>query len=169
MYDDPGAGGAYGQPYGAGDGGGFAAPDDGGLYDEPAFYAPQNTAENPMYASNENIAAEEATVGEGGYLDVAPDGDGEDDEAEEDDEEDDEEDADDGEEVRSSALQTRDIIFIAANVFLALISPLQLKNAHACFSIRCDGFDRSHPMHPAPACRTRRKTRRKMRMTRFVI
>merc|ERR1711998_794660 len=74
MYDDPTQGG--------GDMGG--APDDGGLYDEPAFNMGDGEKANPMYASNENVGKEG-----GGYLDVQPDGDDDDDDDDSDDDSDD--------------------------------------------------------------------------------
>jgi hypothetical protein len=85
MYDDPTQGG-----------GGMGAPDDGGLYDEPAFNMGDGEKANPMYASNENVGKEG-----GGYLDVQPDGDDDDDDdddSDEDDESDEDESDDDDDE-----------------------------------------------------------------------
>jgi len=75
MYDDP-------AKLNAGNSG--QVPQDGGLYDEPTMNL-SDDKENPMYTSNEDVVEESNTDSAGGYLDVEPDGD------------DDEEDDSDGE------------------------------------------------------------------------
>lgn len=67
MYDDPASQGKAGeQPS-------YAAPaGDEGLYDEPAFNAQGGDKANPLYQSNEDLAALGEEEGGDGYLDVAP-------------------------------------------------------------------------------------------------
>lgn len=68
IYDDPGTDAYAGSPvYEAGDDG-----EDEGLYDEPAFNADKKQTENPLYDSNESLAAysDEEEEDDGGYLDV---------------------------------------------------------------------------------------------------
>lgn len=83
MYDDPA------NAMKGGNGGGNE-----GLYDEPAFNSGSGAGkENPMYASTENVAADDGDGG--GYLDVNPDDEEseEDYESEEDEDEDEDEDS----------------------------------------------------------------------------